>query len=555
MKFAHGAWLDADPDPVTRAELQLLIHEDGDELVRRFDGHLDFGTAGIRGQLGAGPQRMNRVLVRCVAAAVGAVLRAHHGDDKKLSAVIGYDARHMSEEFATDTARVLAGMGFAVTIIGEPHPTPLLAFAVRHLNAVAGVMVTASHNPPADNGIKVYWGDGVQIIPPIDSEIADAMSSGGVVDPDSVAAFDDPRLVYSDLALVDAYIRAATSLLKIGSSRKLTAVYTPLHGVGAQLAEKVFTAAGFSPLIAVPEQVVPDPDFPTTPFPNPEEPGALDLARALADQIGADVVLAHDPDADRFAAVVPDGEKWRTLSGNEIGVLLADHLLRSGGGSNRLVVTTVVSSQMLSALARHHQVEYAETLTGFKWIMRPALARPEVDLVLGYEEALGFAFGDEVRDKDGITAMVLFAELVAELSSAGETVIDRLHELFGICGVHRTGQISLRREGSAGLAAIATAMSSLRSTPPSSVAGRSVTSVVDLAEHDPDRGSTDAMVLYFEGEHSARLVVRPSGTEPKLKLYGEVVLAAGDDVREAGRVGDQEVETLLKDLAEQLLPD
>lgn len=556
MSFDPVAWLSADPDPETRAELRALLDADSAELSNRFDGHLNFGTAGIRGRLGAGPQRMNRVLVRSVAAALGTVLKARHRDIDELRVVIGYDARHQSKEFAADTARVLAGMGLLPTIIAGPNPTPLLAFSVQRLDAAAGVMVTASHNPPADNGIKVYWGDGIQIIPPIDSEIAEAITAVGVVDPSQLAASDDQRIGYSSPELVEQYVRATVSLLKPAPKQLIRAVYTPLHGVGAELAERVFSEAGFAALTVVPEQVDPDPDFPTTPFPNPEEPGALDAAKALASTVHADVVIANDPDADRFAAVVANGNQWRTLSGDEIGVLLADHLLRMGSGPDRLLITTVVSSRMLSALAQHHGVHYEETLTGFKWIMRPALARPDLELVLGYEEALGFAFGDAVRDKDGIAAMSIFAELVAELKSGGQTVVDRLHELFQSCGVHRTAQVSIRRDEPTGLATITAAMTSVRSNPPKSVAGRAVASVVDLERSRHARGSTDAVVLSFEGEggHTARLVVRPSGTEPKLKLYGEVIGPAGDDVGAAERAGDQQVQELLTALAEHLFP-
>ncbi|MDQ3537953.1 MAG: phospho-sugar mutase, partial [Actinomycetota bacterium] len=372
-------WMAADPDPDTRAELQALV-DSGDDaaLAQRFGARLQFGTAGIRGPLGAGPARMNRVVVRRVTAGLAARL-AGEPEAAQRGVVVGHDARHKSLEFAQDTAGVLAAADVRVHRIPGLAPTPLVAFAVRHLGAAAGVQITASHNPAADNGYKVYWSDGAQISPPLDAEISAAIDAIDVSEAVPVAPPDDGRIADLRVGLVDAYRDAALALVapaQAGSPSRaaLRIVYTPLHGIAATLACQLLEDAGFTDVRVVAEQVQPDPDFPTVAFPNPEVSGALDLAIALADSTGAELILANDPDGDRIAAAVPVEGSWQTLTGDDIGCLLAEWLLSRGEqGPDRAVATTVVSSQLLRRIAEAHGVGYAETLTGFKWLARAAL--------------------------------------------------------------------------------------------------------------------------------------------------------------------------------------
>jgi phosphomannomutase len=396
-------------------------------------------------------------------------------------------------------------------------PTPLVAFGVRHLGCCAGIQITASHNPPQDNGYKVYLGDGAQIVPPADSEIAARIAAAPPaasvpLHPVDASVGDDVVAAY-----VDDAVRTA---LHTSDRRDVSIVYTPLHGVGRDVVLAAFSRAGFAAPSVVGPQAEPDPDFPTVAFPNPEEPGALDLAIAAARDAGADVVLANDPDVDRLAVAVPDEGDWRLLSGDEIGILLADWLLSHGSGPSRLVATTIVSSSMLGKLAAARGVEYAETLTGFKWIVRPALARPDLEFVYGYEEALGSAVGTLVRDKDGITGALAFAELVAFERARGRRVTDRLDDLSRELGVHATGQRSIAIPGADGLARMRTIVDALAAHPPTTLADRPVTAVEDLrlATRLPP---TDAVIVRAQ---NLRLIARPSGTEPKLKLYAEAVI-------------------------------
>ena len=510
-------WIADEPDPAAVAELQALLAraQDGDpaalaELGDRFAGPLTFGTAGLRGPLRAGPNGMNTAVVRRAAAGLAAQLTASGRGGGIV--VIGYDGRHGSRSFATDSAAILAAAGFDARLLPRLLPTPLLAFAVNHFGAVAGVMVTASHNPPQDNGYKVYAHDGAQIVPPMDAEIEAAIRAVGSAR--AIAMSSDYRTL--DESVVQAYVVAVAGLVRPGAPRELRVAHTALHGVGAPLIRAVFAAAGFSAPSEVSEQAEPDPDFTTVSFPNPEEPGAMDLALALAERDQADLVIANDPDADRCAvgAVFPASADrpggWRMLRGDEVGVLLADWLLRRGALGT--YATTIVSSTMLSAMAARHGVGFAETLTGFKWISRAA-----PDLVYGYEEALGYAVAPGlVRDKDGISAALLIAELAADLKAAGSSLPRRLAELAAEYGLHATRQLSWRVTD---LGLITEAMSRLRAEPPGELLGRPV-SVSDLA---PDN---DVVILRFEG---GRVVVRPSGTEPKCKAYLELVIptAAG----------------------------
>jgi phosphomannomutase len=530
---AARRWRDEDPDPETRAEVERLLGGNGagpdlDGLRDRFAGSLAFGTAGLRGEMGAGPNRMNRVTVMRATAGLARYLTdtGHSGQP----VIVGFDARHGSATFAADATAVLAGSGFRVHLADGPIPTPVLAFGVRHLGCCAGVQVTASHNPPRDNGYKVYLGDGAQIIPPADADIAARIDAVGPLASVERAPADDPRVTLVGADVVDAYVAGALRTVprRSGSGGPaLGVVYTPLHGVARDVLLAAFAAAGFAAPAVVPAQSDPDPNFPTVSFPNPEEPGALDLALGLAAERGAEVVIANDPDGDRLAVAIPGraGGGWRALTGDEIGILLADWLLEPGGGGDRLVVTTVVSSSMLGRLAEARGVAFAETLTGFKWVIRPALARPELRFVYGYEEALGSCVGTLVRDKDGITAALAFADLVAAEKERGRSVRDRLDDLARELDVHATAQRSIPFEGLDGMARMEAAVDALAGSPPSTLVGVPVIEVEDLRKGGR-LPPTEGIVLRAEG---LRLVVRPSGTEPKLKCYAEAVVPVGGD--------------------------
>ena len=525
---AARVWHDEDPDPDTRAEVERLLGGDGagldlDGLRDRFGASLAFGTAGLRGEMGAGPNRMNRVTVIRATAGLARYLgdTGHAGEP----VIVGFDIRHRSATFAADAAAVLAAAGFTVRLADRPIPTPLLAFGVGHLGACAGVQITASHNPPRDNGYKVYLGDGAQIVPPADAEIAARIGAVGPLSAVERAPSGDPGVTRVGTDLVEAYVAAAVDVVPLRSTPgdpSVDIVYTPLHGVGRDVLLAVFAQAGFPAPALVPEQSDPDPDFPTVAFPNPEEPGALDLALALAVERGADVVIANDPDADRLAVALPTptNGKWRALTGDEIGILLADWLLDAGHGADRLVATSVVSSSMLGRLAEARGVAFAETLTGFKWIARAALDRPDLRFVYGYEEALGSCVGTLVRDKDGMTAALAFVDLVAAERQRGRSVLDRLDDLARELGVHATAQRSIPFEGLDGMARMQAAVDALADAPPPTLLGSPVTEVEDLrrGERLPP---TEGIVLRAEG---IRLVVRPSGTEPKLKCYAEAVV-------------------------------
>ncbi|BCJ54012.1 phosphomannomutase [Actinoplanes sp. NBRC 14428] len=513
LRTLAETWLADDPDPAGRDEIRALLDRLPDsaaDLADRFAGPLTFGTAGLRGRLRAGPNGMNLAVVTRAAAGLIAWLAAQGGEGPL---VIGYDARHGSRDFAERTARVATAAGREALLLPRPLPTPVLAYAVRKLDAVAGVMVTASHNPPQDNGYKVYLGArlggpagaGAQIVPPADAGIEAAIQAVGTL---SEVPLGDPGTVLGE-EIVQGYVDSAAAVAGAGP-RELKVAYTPLHGVGGKVLVAAFAAAGFAAPSVVAEQAEPDPDFPTVAFPNPEEPGAMDLLLALATAEGADLAIANDPDADRCAVAIPAGEDagWRPLRGDELGVLLADHLIRRGTPGT--YATTIVSSTQLKALCEARGVPYAETLTGFKWIVRGA-----GELAYGYEEALGYCVApDLVRDKDGITAALTVAELAATLRAEGRTLRDRLDELSTELGVHRTDQVSVRVDD---LAEITRAMAHVRAEPPATLLGRPVT-VEDRAP------AADVLTLRAEG---VRVVIRPSGTEPKLKAYLEVVEPVG----------------------------
>jgi phosphomannomutase len=512
-------WIADDPDEATRAELEALIAavESGDEAARvdladRFDGTLEFGTAGLRGAVAAGPNRMNRAVVSRAAAGLAAYLKDTGSTGP---VVVGLDARHGSADFARDTAEVLTGAGIAVHLLPRPLPTPVLAFAIRELGCAAGVMVTASHNPPQDNGYKVYLGDGSQIVPPADAEIAARIAAVGSIR--DLPRGTGARTLTEDV--VDRYLDTVADLAEDGP-RELSVVYTPLHGVGGTTVAQVLETAGFEAPRVVSQQEQPDPDFPTVSFPNPEEPGAMDLAMALAAEHGADIVVANDPDADRCAAAVPGPHGWRMLRGDEVGALLGHHLLRRGRQGT--YATTIVSSTLLGAMARAAGQPYVETLTGFKWIGR-------VDgLAYGYEEALGYCVDpDHVKDKDGVSALLLLCELAAQTKAEGRSLMDVLDDLAVAHGLHATDQLSVRVDQ---LDLIAQAMARLRGTPPTQLGGFGVEGVDDLALGSLETtGLPPTEGLRFRLADGARVVVRPSGTEPKLKCYLEVVVPVDTD--------------------------
>ncbi len=524
---AARAWMAQDPDPVTRSELDALVAaaEAGDapaaaDLAERFGGRLEFGTAGLRGELGAGPMRMNRVLVGQAAAGLAAYLL---GRGPHPTVVVGYDGRHNSSVFARDTAELMQGAGVQVTLLPRALPTPVLAFAVRHLDASAGVMVTASHNPARDNGYKVYLGGvdaGSQIVPPSDAGIAAEIArvaAGSITTlPRSSEFGTAPERVIAEYVRRTAALSASPSTLKV--------VYTSMHGVGWETAAAVFEAAGFAAPVTVDAQLHPDPDFPTVAFPNPEEPGALDLAFERAAAVGSDLVVANDPDADRVAVGVPDRGApggWRRLSGNEVGWLLgwqaARRLVEAAEEHTSTMACSLVSSPALGAIARHHRLDFVETLTGFKWISRVG------GLAFGYEEALGYLVDpDKVRDKDGISAAVRVIELFTELAATGTTLDRHLTEFAETFGGYASSQISIRVSD---LAQIGRTMSRLRAELPSHIAGIRVEQVDDFIEGFEAFPPSDLLRFHLEG--GARVIVRPSGTEPKLKCYLDTVSESG----------------------------
>jgi phosphomannomutase len=533
---AAKAWIASDPDPVTRAELSDLVASGGrDELQARMGSTLRFGTAGIRGVVGAGSGRMNRAVVIRTTAGLAEYLKGHGRGDGLV--VLGYDGRTTSRAFAEDTAGVLAAAGIAVRYFPGTAPTPLVAFVARELGATAAVVVTASHNPPADNGYKVYDANGAQIIPPVDAAIGQGIERAAPANrvPRIERAMDGAAdLAVPLVGMEDRYVEAVLDWRQADfSGPSPHVVYTAMHGVGGELCVRLLAAGGHASVTPVREQFEPDGTFPTVAFPNPEEPGAMDLAEALGAAEDADVVIANDPDADRLAVSVPTPDGWRRLTGNEIGVLLADFVLeRRGQGEGDLVINSVVSSPMLAAIAAGYGARFEQTLTGFKWIANAGLDL-ESDgfrFVFGYEEALGYTVGPVVRDKDGISAALWFTDLVAAEAERGRTVLDRLRDLWKRHGLWMSAQYGVRRIGAEGGVEIAMAMGRLRTHTPSVVGGRAVTRVEDFANGASDRPrwlpAANLVVLHLEG--GSRVLARPSGTEPKLKFYADV-RGSGDE--------------------------
>ncbi|MDO5034551.1 MAG: phospho-sugar mutase [Actinomycetaceae bacterium] len=553
-------WIADDPDAGSRAEIETLLAtyraggegaaEAEAELSDRFDGTLEFGTAGLRGKIGAGSNRMNRAVVIRAAAGLVAFLKEKVGDDFHL--VVGFDARHGSAQFAKDTAAVAVAAGGRVSLFDHNLPTPVTAFALRHLNADAAVMVTASHNPPQDNGYKVYLGgravtdsgQGSQIVPPFDSEIFNQIKAVKSIKAVPMAE-SGWEMIGDDI--VEAYLDRAVSLVPEGA-KDLRIVLTSMHGVGGETSMKALKRAGFSDIHVVEEQQEPDPNFPTVTFPNPEEPGALDLALALAKKVDADIILANDPDADRMSAAIKDPrgvDGWRQLAGDEVGSLLGEQAASEHAGEEGAVVAnSIVSSRLLSQIAKHHGVEYKATLTGFKWISRVP------GVVFGYEEALGYCVDPGfVRDKDGISACLKLATMAAERKAAGSSLLDELDDLARRHGLYATAPLSIRVSD---LSLIPKGMENLRSGSLKELAGSPLASVVDLSEGSPELPPTNGLI--FNSERGDRVVARPSGTEPKLKCYLETIVEVpeGADMNEIRDEADRRLALMKQNMQEAL---
>jgi phosphomannomutase len=504
------AWLAAEPDEDMRQELQALLDGPPEELEDRFGGRLSFGTAGLRAPIGAGPLRMNRLVARQAAAGLAAWVDALESDAWELGIVIGYDARRKSEAMAADSARAIAATGMRAVVLPSALPTPVLAWSVLETGARAGVMVTASHNPPEDNGYKVYLGDGSQIVTPFDVEIAARIAT---VDPTDVplAAEDDSDIDVLEPWIVDRYVRAAAAVRLRPDVPGQCVAYTAMHGVAGEVAVRAFAEAGLPAPLVVGSQFAPDPAFPSVSFPNPEEPGAMDRVIALAAERGAVLAVANDPDGDRLGAAIPQPDgSWRRLGGDEIGWLFAQHILRHTLGDDRLVVTTLVSSSLLGTMAADHGVHFAETFTGFKWIAQAIRDHPDLRCVFGYEQALGYMVSPRPRDKDGISAAVLLAEIAAVAEAEGTTLQGRLDELAARYGRYVIAERAVRMEP----AMAAELVRQLQDGPPGELAGSAVAAVTAYPE-------ANLLRLVLDG--GTRLQIRPSGTEPKVKLYAEAI--------------------------------
>ena len=519
-------WLEAEPDEDIRVELQQLIDGSNEELEERFSGRLLFGTAGLRAQVGAGPMRMNRLVVQQAAAGlVDYLLRTVEGA-AEAGILIGFDARRKSDVFALDTARVAAARGMKALLLPSVFPTPVLAWNISRLGVAAGVMVTASHNPPQDNGYKVYLGSGAQIVPPHDELISDAIES---FDATSIELASETSSLIQILGneCIDEYINWLPSVRLCRDVPRIKVAYTAMHGVGGDTALRAFASAGFDQPVVVAAQQEPDGSFPTVSFPYPEEPGAMDLVIDLARQSGAAIALANDPDADRLGVAIPitgdSSGEWRLLRGDEIGWLLGDHILRHTHGDDRLVVTTLVSSSLLGKMAHKHGVAFEETFTGFKWIADAAMKRSDKRLVFAYEQALGYLVADQPLDKDGISAALLMTEIAALAVHDGVTVQQRLDQIAAEYGQHVTAELSVKMSPSDGAAVV----EELRANPPVMIGGRQVVGVEDFPEANLLRLWLDEV-----GGRGVRLQIRPSGTEPKVKLYGEAVDLAASELQQ-----------------------
>ncbi|MGD8171969.1 phospho-sugar mutase [Vibrio sp. TRT 21S02] len=554
-------WFQRDPDPRTREELQYLIDEKmHEELDDRFSTRLEFGTAGLRGKVGCGPNRMNRLVIQETATGLGHYLIDNVDNACQRGVVIGYDGRPDSEQFAHDTAAVLTALGIKVYLTHKVAPTPVAAFGVKHFNAAAAVVVTASHNPPEYNGFKVYWENGAQIIPPHDSGIA-AEIDLAATKPIPLMSLDDAQAHDLLVWLKDDYyetyrqtINASPLLTNHTDPLSITIAYTAMHGVGAEMAETLLKDSGFNNVISVAEQREPDGSFPTVNFPNPEEAGAMDMVISLADSVEAQLACANDPDADRFAVAVrkPDG-KYQMLTGDQVGCLFGHYLLNRTRPNEQLVGNTIVSSSLLNKIAQSHGAHYYQTLTGFKWLTNIAMQQQDESksFLFAYEEALGYTVGNAVWDKDGLSAMVAFAQLAAELYSQGKTIWDQLEALYREHGMYINTQLSMALDPSAPPVG-----DKLRASPPQEIAGRKVKVIEDLKTslRFVSGGDTEAInlpasdVLIYHLEGGARVIVRPSGTEPKLKCYYEVVesFETQDSFEQAQQRAQKAMDTLIE---------
>jgi phosphomannomutase len=540
-------WQSEDPDPRTSADLGALIEqvESGDdaagrELADAFAGTLEFGTAGLRGPVGPGPNRMNLVVVARAAAGLAAYLQANGGG----TVVVGHDARHGSAEFARMTAQILTGAGLDALMLPPLSPTPLLAFSIRRLGCAAGVMVTASHNPRADNGYKVYLDDGIQIVPPADAQISACIAEATALGPVELLPRGSDGTLLDD-TIVEDYVRTTAALLEQAGPLDVKVAYTPVHGVGGMIFRRVMAAAGLPDPVVVESQFAPDPDFGGLPFPNPEEPGVMDAVLALAREHDCDVAIAHDPDADRCAVGVPTPEGWRMLSGDEVGWLLGWWITTGEGRTNgrRTLAQSIVSGSMLRDIADDAAVPYVQTLTGFKWIGRVP------DLAFGYEEALGYCVHPTaVADKDGISAGLLVADMVGRLAERGTSVLGILDDLAVRHGAYATGQVSVRHSDAAHITAI---MAALRERPPTIMGGSLVLQIDDLERPSDGLPPTDG--LRFLLAEDGRVIVRPSGTEAKIKSYLQVrVAVVGGDIAAARRAAAARIDALKADLGSLL---
>ncbi|MCK8072107.1 phospho-sugar mutase [Vibrio sp. 1CM23M] len=560
-------WLARDPDPRTREELQHLIDEGmHNELEDRFTQRLEFGTAGLRGKVGCGPNRMNRLVIQETATGLGHYLIEHVANATIRGVVVGYDGRLDSKQFAIDTASVLTALGIKVYLTSNVAATPIVAFGIEHFNAAAAVVVTASHNPPEYNGFKVYWENGAQIIPPHDAGIAAEIDIASTK-PLPLMSLSDAETQGKLVWLTEGYYqtyRAAINqspyVSKEIESANTTITYTAMHGVGAQMAEDLLHDSGFHKVFSVSEQREPDGNFPTVNFPNPEEKGAMDLVVNLAKSVDADIACANDPDADRFAvAVRTDGGSYKMLTGDQVGVLFAHYLLSKPHTKNQLVGNSIVSSTLLEKVAQSHSATYFQTLTGFKWLANIGmqLEDDQNEFLFAYEEALGYTIGTQVRDKDGLSAIVVFAQLVEELKSQGRTVWDLLAQISFEHGVHTNAQRSIALDPDS-----PSIGSKLRSAQPKAINGVAISVIEDLQSslRFVIGGNTEAInlpasdVLIYHLEDGSRIIVRPSGTEPKVKVYYETVTKfEGTETYDDTRLrGEQYMEKLIEQHQQEL---
>jgi len=561
------AWIAQDPDPETRAELEALLQAgDQAELAERMGAPLEFGTAGLRGVVGAGLSRMNRAVVIRATRGLADYLLARHPDARTLPVVVGFDGRLTSRTFADDTIGVLVAAGIPVRYFDEPVPTPLVAYAARQLSASAAVVITASHNPPEYNGYKVYAANAAQIVPPVDTEISERIEAvSSARDVPLEAGGLSGKLARAERvpdSFFDRYLAEVDAVRpRVERDSRIGIVYTPMHGVGWRFVKEAFARAGYANLHVVDAQAEPDGHFPTVNFPNPEEPGALDLATALASEKKADLILANDPDADRLAVCIPSATgRYRQLTGNQVGLLLADFLLEHALRAPRpMVGSSIVSSPMLGSIAAAHGARFEQTLTGFKWIWNAALdleSQEGVRFAFGYEEALGYSVGRVVRDKDGVSAALLLADLAAHEQTQGRGLGERLERLYRKHGLWVSVQKSITRPGSEGVREIEQAMQRLLAAPPTELGGRKLVKLTDyqVGGESRPRWLPNTSLVALELEGNVRVLVRPSGTEPKLKIYVDlaVPLGEGERLSEREEAATAEAGRLAAEIASQV---